>query len=132
MKRARQWGSPTSGKDPYSEDFCGFKALGLPTWGNRCLPFLWQSGVMTPLPVLGNNGVASWINSRGDVAGWSENSTLDPGCPSPQKFQFKPVVWQNGVIQPLPTSGADSDGVTVSDRKSTRLNSSHLGISYAV
>jgi probable HAF family extracellular repeat protein len=101
-------------KDPYSEDFCGFKALGLPTWGNRCLPFLWQSGVMTPLPVLGNNGVASWINSRGDVAGWSENSTLDPGCPSPQKFQFKPVVWQNGVIQPLPTSGADSDGVAIS------------------
>ena len=107
--------SDTWSKDPDVEDFCGFKALGLPTWGDTCLPFLWQDGVKTPLPVLGgNNGVASWINARGDVAGWAENTSPDPGCPAPQKFQFKPVIWQNGAIQELPTFGGDPNGVAIS------------------
>jgi uncharacterized membrane protein len=60
----------TSTSDPNGEDFCGFKSLGLPSRGTTCLPFLWQNGVTTPLPTLGgNNGTASWINDRGDVAG---------------------------------------------------------------
>ena len=105
--------SETWGRDPYNEDFCGFKALGLPSWGSRCVPFVWQNGVMTPLPTLGNNGEASWINAQGEVAGWSENATVDPDCPAPQKFQFKPVIWQNGKIQELPTSGGDPNGVAI-------------------
>jgi len=28
---------------------------------------------------------------------------MDPACPPPQKFQFKPVLWTNGSIQALPT-----------------------------
>jgi probable HAF family extracellular repeat protein len=107
--------SETWSKDPYSEDFCGFKALGLPYWGSRCLPFLWQNGAMTRLPLLAdNNGVASWINARGEIAGASENATVDPSCPAPQRFQFKPVTWQSGKIQELPTVAGDPNGVAVS------------------
>ena len=113
-----QWGqvageAQTLSPDPKGEDFCGFAALGLPSSGTTCLPFLWQNGVMHPLPTLGgNSGAANQINNRGEVAGMAENGTPDPTCPSagPQKLQFKPVVWQNGKVQELPTHPGDPDG----------------------
>jgi probable HAF family extracellular repeat protein len=96
----------TSSPDANGEDFCGFGTH------LTCLPFLWQNGEMVPLPTLGgNNGVAMAISSRGEVAGFAENSTIDPGCPAPQVFQFKPVVWEKGVMHRLPTVGGDPDGV---------------------
>jgi probable HAF family extracellular repeat protein len=101
----------TSALDPLGEDFCGFKALGLPSTGTTCLPFLGQYGVVTPLPTLGgNNGVANQIDNRGDVAGMAENATPDPACPAPQVLQFKPVVWGHGRIRELPTYPGDPDG----------------------
>jgi probable HAF family extracellular repeat protein len=51
------------------------------------------------------------ISHRGEVAGFAENSTPDPGCPAPQVLHFMPVVWEKGVIHKLPTSGSDPDGV---------------------
>jgi hypothetical protein len=76
------------------EDFCGFKALGLPSAGNTCLPFLWQNGAMTALPTLGgNNGAVNQINKNGEMAGLAESATPDPGCPAPQVLQFKPAMW---------------------------------------
>ena len=99
-------------RDPNGEDFCGFKALGLPSLGATCLPFLWQNGVMTPLPTLGGpNGSANKINSRGDVVGMAENTTRDPACPGPQVLQFKPVIWQNGKVRELPTMPGDPEGI---------------------
>jgi probable HAF family extracellular repeat protein len=96
----------TSTPDPNGEDFCGF-ATHL-----TCLPFLWQDGGMIQLPTLGgNNGVAMAISNRGEVAGFAENSTPDPGCPAPQVLHFKPVLWAKGVIHKLPTFGGDPDGV---------------------
>ena len=59
----------------------------------------------------GGNGGANAISNRGKVGGFAENSTADPGCPSPQVLQFKPVVWEKGVIHRLPTVGGDPDGV---------------------
>jgi uncharacterized membrane protein len=68
----------TSTPDPNGEDFCGFGTH------LTCLPFLWQDGAMIQLPTLGgNNGVAMAISNRGEVAGFAENSTPDPGCPDP-------------------------------------------------
>ena len=101
--------------DPYDEDFCGFKALGLPSWGDTCLPYLWQNGVMTPLPA----SAATTPSRAGSTPGATSragprNCTVDPGCPAPQKFQFKPVIWQNGDIQELPTVGRDPNGVAIS------------------
>src|SRR5579863_10674572 len=96
----------TSTPDPNGEDFCGFGTH------LTCLPFLWQDGKMVQLPTLGgNNGEATAINNRGKVAGFAENSTPDPGCPAPQVLQFKPVVWEKGVIHKLPTVADDPDGV---------------------
>ncbi len=96
----------TSTQDANGEDFCGFGTH------LACLPFLWQDGKMFQLPTLGgNNGAAMAISNRGEVAGFAENSTPDPGCPAPQVLHFKPAVWERGVIHELPTFGGDSDGV---------------------
>ncbi|HZM09414.1 MAG TPA: hypothetical protein VFC15_04310, partial [Candidatus Limnocylindrales bacterium] len=97
----------TSTPDPNGEDFCGFRTH------LTCLPFLWQDGKMIQLPTLGgNNGAATAISNRGEVAGFAENSIPDPGCPSPQVLHFEPVVWEKGVIHELPTYGGDPDGIT--------------------
>jgi probable HAF family extracellular repeat protein len=91
------------------EDFCGFNAYGLPHSDSACLPFLWQDGVMNPLPTLGGaNGVASRINAQGLIAGYAENSVPEPGC---AVSQFKPVVWKGGAAYPLPTFKGDPVGV---------------------
>jgi probable HAF family extracellular repeat protein len=96
----------TSNPDPNGEDFCGFGTH------LTCLPFLWQDGEMIQLPTLGgNNGAATAISNRGEVAGFAENSIPDPGCPAPQVLHFEPVVWEKGVIHELPTYGGDPDGV---------------------
>jgi probable HAF family extracellular repeat protein len=99
--------------DPQGEDFCGFAALGLTSSGTTCLAFVWQNGVMIPLPALGgNNGAAYQINSLGQAAGMAERNIPDSTCPpaGPQKLQFKPVEWQKGAIQELPTYPNDPDG----------------------
>ncbi|MGA3074598.1 MAG: hypothetical protein ABSG56_12980 [Bryobacteraceae bacterium] len=101
----------TSALDPKGEDFCGFTALGLPSAGNSCLPFVWQNGTMTALPTLGgNNGAVNQINKNGGMAGLAESATPDPDCPAPQTLQFKPVVWANGKIHELVTLDGDRDG----------------------
>jgi probable HAF family extracellular repeat protein len=100
----------TSTSDPNGEDFCGFKALGLPSSGT-CLPFLWQNGVMSPLATLGGpNGAANMINNQGEVAGLAETAIKDPKCPAPQVLQFEPVIWEKGQVQKLPTIHGDPDG----------------------
>ena len=101
----------TSTLDPNAEDFCGFGALGLPSAGNSCLPFIWQNGTMKALPTLGgNNGAANQINKYGEMAGLAENATPDPGCPAPQVLQFKPVTWTNGKAHELVRIDGDRDG----------------------
>jgi hypothetical protein len=68
--------SETSVPDPNGEDVCGFGTH------LTCLPFLWQNGVMSALPTVGgNNGQASAINNRGQVAGYAENGAVDSTCP---------------------------------------------------
>jgi probable HAF family extracellular repeat protein len=100
--------------DRSAEDFCGFNALGLPSPGATCLGFLWQNGVMTPLPTLGGaNGSANMINNRGEVAGYAETNTPDPD-PACTVSQFKPVLWKNGSAQELSTVSGDPDGVAAS------------------
>jgi probable HAF family extracellular repeat protein len=94
----------TATPDRLGEDFCGFGTQLV------CLPFLWQNGVKTPLPTLGgNNGSAFSVNNRGQVVGGAENTTLDATCPSPT-LEVKPVIWENGGIQELPTLPGDPDG----------------------
>lgn len=101
-----------------TEDFCGFQFAGFSSSPTPCVPFVRQKGRMVALPTLGGvNGSATEINSSGMVGGYAENTTVDPDCTAPQKYQFKPVVWNNGAVQALPT-GSDADGVVtaVNDR----------------
>jgi len=96
--------SDTSTPDPNGEDVCGD--------GNNliCLPFIWQKGVMTPLPLLGgNNGIANEINNRGQVVGQSETSSLDP-C-SIYLLRVEGALWENGRVQELPPFPGDPDSV---------------------
>jgi probable HAF family extracellular repeat protein len=75
-------------KDPNAENFCGYGT------DRKCQPFVWQNYVLTPLPLLGgNNGAVGGINSRGEISGWAESSTIDPDCAVPQKLDFEAVVW---------------------------------------
>ena len=98
--------------DPSGEDFCGTQALGFPGTGATCTPFAAQNGEMTPLRTLGGaNGMARAVNGRGQIIGTAENTTIDPACPSPQKYQFKPVLWQGEEVVELPTVGGDRNGL---------------------
>ena len=97
-----------------SEDFCGFQAMGYSLSPTPCVPFVWRQGKMSPLKTLGGvNGVANQINAAGVIAGFAENTTVDPGCTAPQIYEFKPVVWFAGGGHELSTGG-DPDGVAFS------------------
>jgi probable HAF family extracellular repeat protein len=97
-----------------TEDFCGFQAMGYSFSPTPCVPFIWTQGKMVPLKTLGGvNGVAVQINRFGGIAGYAENTTVDPGCSAPQIYQFKPVVWFRDRIQELPTKN-DKEGVAFS------------------
>ena len=96
--------SETAVPDPNGEDICGFGTF------LTCVPFLWRDGHMSALPTVGgNNGQASAINNRGQIAGYAETAVTDSGCPPfPTTL---PVLWEKGQAQPLPTVGSDPDGV---------------------
>jgi probable HAF family extracellular repeat protein len=96
--------------DSNTEDFCGFGIQRV------CEAFIWQNGVMSALPLLkdaygvtGKNAAAKGINIFGQVAGTAENTMADSSC-TLNTYEFKPVIWTNGEIQQLPTSGIDSNG----------------------
>jgi probable HAF family extracellular repeat protein len=59
--------------------------------GNQCLGFVWENGVMTPIPTWpgGVNGFATEVNNRGQVVGWAENGVEDPTCNPPVVLQFR-------------------------------------------
>jgi probable HAF family extracellular repeat protein len=107
------------------EDFCGFGSQ------RGCTAFVWQDGVMSALPMLkdakgaaGHNATAKAINISGQIGGMAENTTPDSTCPAYnpssvalqfQMYQFQPVIWNNGEIQALPTSGSDASGKAFDD-----------------
>jgi probable HAF family extracellular repeat protein len=98
----------TATPDPLGEDYCGFGT------GLTCLPFLWQKGKMTRLPLLGgNNAIALEINNWGVIVGASENTTQDPDCTPPQKLQSQPVYWSKGKIHQLPILPGDTVAAAV-------------------
>ena len=90
--------------DPDGEDVCAFGTH------LTCKPFFWKNGRMSALPLVGgNNGQASAINNRGQIAGYAQTSVTDSGCPPYQITDA--VIWQNGKVQQvLPTVGSDPDG----------------------
>jgi probable HAF family extracellular repeat protein len=82
---------------------------------HTCQGFVWQDGLMTPLPTLGgNNGYGAGMNNLGQVVGWAENTTVDSTCTAPQVYQFEAVLYSRvkGQYQAtqLPPYSGDPDG----------------------
>jgi probable HAF family extracellular repeat protein len=97
--------SETGIADPLGETFSC--AAFINTHGHTCLPFLWQNGALSALPLLGgNNGFATAINNSGAAVGWAETALHDKTCVAPQQLQFEAVEWgpapnQVRVLAPL-------------------------------
>jgi len=103
--------SQTAIPDPLKEDWSC--SAFLPKTGTTCLGFVWDDGVMKPLPTLGgNNGFATGVNNRGQVVGWAETLVHDPTCTAPQVLQFRAVMWEprkrGSRMRELPPFASDS------------------------
>lgn len=85
--------SQTATPDPLGEAFSC--AAFIPADGHTCVPFLWQNGALSQLPLLGgNNGFATGVNNSGQAVGWAETAVHDPSCVHPQQvLQFLAVQW---------------------------------------
>src|SRR5205814_8779323 len=82
------------------------------------------TGVVTPRLTAGAN---SPLATRSSVANCRHESNRSAG------FLFRASKSTARAAAPIPGLNVDSGGgALLADRKSTRLNSSHLGISYAV
>src|SRR5215472_3464559 len=109
--------SQTSETDPFGENFCTSSTYT--TYLGK--GFLGQNGQKTAPPTLGgNNSGETVVNHRGQVAGFAETGTQDPGCIAPQVFDFKAVVWwpnegQMHEFPPLP-GDAISAALGINDR----------------
>lgn len=106
--------SETADLNPLGEDWsCGLGFFAPPDH-HICFGFLWQGGVMTPLPPLpgGLDSFAAAVNNHDQVAGWAENSVHESTCASPQVLQFEAVVWgpKLGEMKELPPLPGDLDG----------------------
>jgi probable HAF family extracellular repeat protein len=78
--------------------------------------FLWQDGIMTPLPTLGGNNSGSLgANNKGQVVGGAETAIQDPSCVPPQKLLVDAVIWgpKLNEIHILPPFPGDPIGVAV-------------------
>ena len=111
--------SETNVVDPLAEQGFSCGAF-LDLHGHTCLPFLWDNGTLTPLPLLGgNNGFATGINNAGLAVGWAETAVHDPTCIAPQLLQFEAIEWgpaagAKRVLQPLP-GDATSAATAIND-----------------
>jgi len=101
--------SETATTDPLGETFSC--SAFIPTNGHTCLPFLWQNGTLSALPLLGgNNGFATGLNNAGAAVGWAETAVRDGTCVAPQVLQFLAVQWGpvSGAKRVLPPYAGDS------------------------
>ena len=114
--------SQTAQPDPLGERWsCSAFFPAATGSGYQCLGFVWEDGVMRPLPTLGGtNGFATGTNNKGETVGWAENTVHDPTCVAPQVLQFRAVVWgpKEGQIQELPPLPGDtvSAATAINDR----------------
>lgn len=107
----------TAEPDPYNEPWsCSAFFPAATNKGYRCVGFRWRNGVMQALPTLGGtHGYAAGTNNLLRTVGWAENTTLDPTCTAPQRFQFRAVMWgPDGKVERelAPVSGHSTSAAT--------------------
>jgi uncharacterized membrane protein len=106
-------GGETTSPDPNNENFCGYGT------GLQCVAMLWSKGVLSvlPNPLGGTNTGVGWINGKGEVAGFAENSVRDPEClraspngTGPQVLDYEAIVWgpAPGQFRQLPPLRGDT------------------------
>jgi probable HAF family extracellular repeat protein len=104
--------SQTAQPDPLGERWsCAAFFPAATGTGYQCLGFVWEAGVMRPLPTLGGtNGFATGTNTNDQTVGWAENTVHDATCIAPQVLQFRAVVWgpKEGQIRELPPLPGDT------------------------
>jgi probable HAF family extracellular repeat protein len=104
--------SQTDSPDPWRENWSCYAFFPPATsTGYRCVGFVWENGVMRPLPTLGGtHGYAAAANNHRQIVGWAENTVRDPTCTPPQVFQFRAVVWgpHGNQIHELPVLPGDT------------------------
>lgn len=114
--------SQTATPDPFNESWSCSAFIA--ATGNTCLGFVWEAGVMTPLPTLGgSNGFAAGVNSRGQIVGWAETTVHDPTCNLPQVLQFRAVLWEprHGLAQELEPLHGDSTSAATAINESGQV-----------
>jgi len=106
-------GGETLLQDPNNENFCAYGT------GLQCVAMLWSKGILSPLPnpLGGTNSGWGWMNSRGEVVGYAENTVRDPEClaaapngTGPQILDYDAVIWgpAPGQFRRLPPLPGDS------------------------
>lgn len=86
----------TAAIDPLGENWSC--SAFFPTVTHRvCRGVVWHGLSKRALPTLGGtHGFATGSNNLRQIAGWAENTVLDPTCVGVQKLQFRAVVWGPG------------------------------------
>ncbi len=106
-------GGETPLRDPNNENFCGYGT------GLQCVAMLWSKGELSLLanPLGGTNSGWGWMNNRGEVAGFAENTHRDSEClaaapngTGPQILDYEAVIWgpAPGQFRRLPPLPGDS------------------------
>jgi probable HAF family extracellular repeat protein len=110
-------------------------ALADPNFPNVCLfcgpnifhALQYHDGVRTDLGALPgtNSSLANWVSGSGIVAGWSENSAIDPLLGLPE---IEAVIWKHGQVMALGTleGGYESVSLAVNNRGQVAGVSSNL------
>jgi probable HAF family extracellular repeat protein len=89
---------------------------------------LWRNGQITNLGTLGGNeSLATDVNNRGQVVGFSANAVPDPVSMFGFATQTRPFVWENGVMRDLDTLGSPDGAALLMNERGQIIGQYYVG-----